>query len=126
VAADGSSNRGLTLNKLDNNPSWSPDGTKIAFDSNRFDDRFDETDYGADNRDYEIYVVNTDGSDVTRLTNNAGIHDLMPAWSPDGSKIAFVSLRDGINEIYIMDSDGSNQTRITKNNYDDFDPAWSS
>ncbi|MFP6642604.1 MAG: protein kinase, partial [Candidatus Latescibacterota bacterium] len=45
--------------------------------------------------------------------------------SPDGSKIAFVSDRDGNHEIYVMDSDGSNQTRLTSNYASDYDPSWS-
>ena len=53
-----------------------------------------------------------DGSNRTRLTDSPGM-DMQPDWSPDGSKIAFVSIRSGTNEIYIMDADGSNQTRIT-------------
>src|SRR4249919_2472787 len=55
----------------------------------------------------EIYSCNADGSNISRLTNNAGIDD-QPAWSPDRSHIAFVSDRTGHSEIYIMNADGSN------------------
>ena len=48
-----------------------------------------------------------DGSNQTRLTNNAA-SDFEPAWSPDGSKIAFNSTRDVNNEIYVMDANGAN------------------
>src|SRR5687768_12125097 len=54
----------------------------------------------------EIYVMNPDGTNQTRLTFNA-FDDTDPAWSPDGQKIAFASDRDGNLEIYVMDKDGS-------------------
>ena len=53
----------------------------------------------------EIYTMNSDGSGLTRLTNNAA-DDQVPAWSPDGSQIAFTSSRDGNEEVYVMNSDG--------------------
>ena len=61
----------------------------------------------------------------TRLTNNNGGNNFGPAWSPDGTKIAFTSSRDGNFEIYVMGTDGSNPTRLTDNNADDGSPAWS-
>jgi len=72
---------------------------KIVFGSNR------------DGND-ELYRMNYDGSEVTRLTNNPSI-DNLPDWSPDGSKIAFQSNRTGEFEIYTMNADGTNQTQIT-------------
>ena len=74
----------------------------------------------------EIYVMDADGSNLARLTNNATF-DGRPAWSPDASKIAFESDRDVlfISEIYVMDADGSNPVRLTNNAARDFDPAWS-
>ena len=96
---------------VDNNPSCSPDGTKIAFHSFR-------------NGKLEIYVMDANGSNQTRLTNNPAF-DESPCWSPDGSKIAFNSLRDYNWEIYVMDADGSNQTRLTNNGACDMAPRWS-
>lgn len=72
----------------------------------------------------EIYTINTDGTDTTRITNNH-VDDLSPKWSFDGDKIAFVSTRDGNAEIYTMKSNGTEVTRITNNPADDLDPAWS-
>jgi len=72
----------------------------------------------------EIYTMNPDGSAPTRITNNPA-HDEDPAWSPDGTRIAFQSIRDGIEEIYVMNADGTNQTRLTNNSVADYAPAWS-
>lgn len=72
----------------------------------------------------QIAIANTDGSNVIQLTNNSA-NDWSPKMSPDGSKILFVSDRDGNREIYSMNNDGSAQTRITFNEVSDWDPAWS-
>src|SRR5213078_3452910 len=72
----------------------------------------------------DIYVQNADGSGTaTQLTTNAQANEA-PAWSPDGSKLLFVSERDGNQEIYVMNGDGSNQTRLTNNTVQDFWPHW--
>jgi len=85
--------------------------TRIAFVSNRDENQ-------------EIYVMEADGSNLRRLTQNRA-QDASPAWSPDGSQIAFTSDRDGNREIYVMKTDGSNVRRLTNYTDDDSDPAWS-
>ena len=76
---------------------------------------------------HEIYVMNADGSNQTRLTNNTEIIDFSPSWSPDGTKIAFDTTRHGHPEIYVMNAaDGSNPTRLTNNTRaSDSNPSWS-
>jgi Tol biopolymer transport system component len=67
----------------------------------------------------EIYVMDANGSNQTRLTNN-NVADVYPVWSPDGTKIAFNSDRDGNWEIYVMDANGNNSARLTNNNAEDW------
>ena len=95
----------------DYTPAWSPDGRRIAFQSDR-------------DGDSEIYVMNADGSGVTQLTHN-GAGDWGPAWSPDGRRIAFQSDRDGDSEIYVMNAAGSGVTQLTHIDAGDYGPAWS-
>jgi len=62
--------------------------------------------------DYEIYVMDADGSNVRRLTTaSEGEDNYSPAWSPDGSRIAFTSGRDGDADVYVMDADGGGPTK---------------
>ena len=86
-------------------------GNKIAFASDR-------------DGNYEIYIMNEDGSGIKRLTNNPD-EDVFPSWSPDGTKIAFESRRDGNPEIYLMNADGTEQTNLTNNSSWDQFPLWS-
>lgn len=72
----------------------------------------------------EIYRMNANGTEQTRLTNNPA-SDGGGKWSPDRTKIAFSSNRDGNNEIYVMNADGSNPVRITNNPASDSGPVWS-
>ncbi len=116
VNPDGSQPTNLTNDPLnDYDPVWSPDGNRIAFDS----DRDDPT-----NNNSSIYVMNADGTQQTRLTNNPD-GDYSPVWSPTGSKIAYLSFRNGNNEIVVMDTDGGNQTQLTFSPQSDQFPTWS-
>jgi Tol biopolymer transport system component/protocatechuate 3,4-dioxygenase beta subunit len=72
----------------------------------------------------DIYLVNADGSGLTRLIEGSTFN-WSPAWSPDGQRILFVSIRDGNWEIYVMNADGSDQTRLTDSMAFDNFPAWS-
>lgn len=114
MSADGSNQTLLTHNRFyDGEPTWSPDGSKIAFVSRPDDDG-----------NHDIYVIDNDGSNRVRLTSNRA-YDRHPAWSPDGTKIAFVSTRDGDSEIYVMDANGDNETRLTFDDAIDTSPDWS-
>src|SRR6266542_1352943 len=73
----------------------------------------------------DVWVVNASGSGLKRLTTNRH-EDFDPAWSPDGTKIAFRSMRDGNNEIYVMNVDGSRQHDVSRDPADDWGPAWTS
>jgi TolB protein len=84
---------------------------KIAFESLR-------------DGNYEIYLINPDGSEVTRLTMHPA-KDAAPAWSPDGRRLAFISDRDGDDEIYVMARDGTGMVQLTHNDADDDWPTWS-
>ena len=112
--ADGQNEQRLTENRNnDMYSSWSPDGERIAFVSDR----------KGDWANYDIYVMDADGSNQQKLTNHRG-DDWFPSWSPDGERIAFMSERDENTEIYVMDADGGNQKNLTNNPHDDSGPAW--
>jgi Tol biopolymer transport system component len=92
-------------------PAWSPDGTRIVFSQVR-------------DLNEDLYVMNSDGSAVIRLTEDA-TPEKSPVWSPDGSRILFVSEREGNFDLYVMGADGSNQIRLTDDPGVDASPAWS-
>src|SRR3989475_2137024 len=100
---DGSPVTKLTDNTTDDNAGtgWSPDGTRIAFNSNR----------GGAGQD--VFVMNADGSGVTQLTPNDGFDDTGPVWSPDATQLAFESNRAGDVQIFRMNVDGSGVTQLT-------------
>src|SRR5687768_14214406 len=72
----------------------------------------------------EIYTMNSDGTNVVRITNNAA-RDTRPVWSPDGNSIVFVSERSGNRDVWIMNPDGSGLRNLTQNPAIDESPTWS-
>ena len=124
MEVDGNNQRRLTNSRgWDISPSWSPDGKRIAFMSWRAGHFIGE--FGLSS---EIYVMDADGKNTRRLTNNRK-SDSSPSWSPDGKWIVFTADRKGddVNyEIYVMDADGGNQRRLTNNRVHDKSPSWSS
>lgn len=115
MKTDGSGWVRLTNNSTaDGEANWSPDGTKIAFYSER----------DSNSEVAEVYVMNADGSNQTRLTNNPA-NDAPGEWSPDGTKMFLVTNRDGNYEIYLMNADGTNPINLTNNPADDLRPSWS-
>jgi dipeptidyl aminopeptidase/acylaminoacyl peptidase len=110
VNPDGTGQVQLTNTGDADHPTWSRDGTKIAFDRT----------IGGNS---DIWVMNADGTGLIQLTNDPAA-DSDPTWSPDAGRIAFVSTRDGDSEIYSMRSDGSDQVNLTNNTTTDSAPDW--
>jgi len=92
-------------------PSWSGDGSKVAFSSSR-------------SGDPEIWIADSSGNDLRKVTSFRG-PDVAPTWNPKtNAQIAWVSGRTGLPQIYIMDADGANIQRMTDGGYA-ISPSWS-
>jgi Tol biopolymer transport system component len=111
--------------RVDSNPVWSPDGTRIAFQSIPLDDYLAGVNAGADEYNFDIWVMNAAGTNQVNLTSESPRMDANPVWSPDASAIAFVSKRSGNFDIWVMGADGSNPTNLTPQNLGaDVEPRW--
>ena len=87
---------------LNINPSWSPDGRRLVFESARHGNT-------------ELYVINADGTGERRLTHSpSNVVNSHPSWSPDGGSIVFDSFRDGAFHLYVIRPDGSGERRLTQ------------
>ena len=109
IKLDGSEQRRLTNSPgLDGMPAWSPEGKRIVFATDR------------DGGNWELYVMDSDGTHQRRLTNTLEENESVPAWSPNGQKIAYST---GISNpsIWVMDADGSDRRRLAKGLF----PSWS-
>ena len=104
-------------------PAWSPDGRQLVFTSPcRARGDFYEDAYP----DSSLFIMNADGTGVTQLTTGPEAN-FDPAWSPDGNRIAFTSLRDGYKQIYMLNLDSRIETRLTNTppEIESSQPVWS-
>jgi len=102
----------ISSTRLDEQPQFSPDDSKIAFISDRSGAR-------------EVWVVSRDGKDAVQLTQTANGSTGTPMWSPDGKHIAFDSRVRGHGDVYVVALDGSKPRRLTDDGLDDMIPTWS-
>ena len=94
--------------KDEGTPEWSPDGSRIAFATNR-------------DRQQEIYVMDADGKNQRRVTRATGRDDILPRWSPDGGTIAYVGTTPaGISSVYLVDAEGGASRKLSVGS----DPSW--
>jgi Tol biopolymer transport system component len=102
----------ISSTRLELDPQFAPDGRHIAFVSNRS---------GTD----EIWSCDTDGKNLTQLTNLGGSRAETPSWSPDSRFVAFTSYAGGNADIYLVSANGGNVRRLTNDPSRELMPSWS-
>jgi len=112
MQSDGSNPTRLTNEEAtDFAPSWSPDGSLIAFETYR-------------DGNMEIYVMSPDGYDQTNVTNDPATDDHGPSWAPWSGNITYYSNRDGGWDIFAMRADGTEKVNLTLSQATEQAPAW--
>ena len=102
----------ISSTQYDSSPQYSPDGSRVAFRSNRSGSN-------------EIWVSDSNGRIPVQLTHYGGPLTGTPRWSPDGMNIAFDTRPDGQADIYVVSSIGGAPRRVTKSEFEDVVPSWS-
>ena len=115
IDVDGGNVQALTGRRYDTDPAWSPDGSVIAFASDR-------------DGDFELFVMDADGSNLRQLTHADDWDDTKPVWSPDGARILFTATRydSGLRHVFVVDADGGDRRQLTLDlERGGYHPRWS-
>jgi Tol biopolymer transport system component/DNA-binding winged helix-turn-helix (wHTH) protein len=108
----GQSSKLISSSVKERQPQYSPDGRKLAFESNR-------------SGTFEIWTADSDGSHPVQITHFGGPHTGTPRWSPDGRQLAFDSRPEGHSDIFVVDTDGGVPHRLTFDKSEEVVPSWS-
>jgi Tol biopolymer transport system component len=125
IRANGTDPLGLSteihdITDSDFDPSWSPDGLQIAFARHRGEPPCNPL---CPPYDQQIFRIDATGGGLTQLSPDTPVRDVQPAWSPDGTMIAFERVENDLHSIYTMDSDGSNAQQLIEGVAPDWQPV---